>query len=247
MAQFATVSLLTDETLFNEHRVFRPDSWQHLAMKPVLSYFNAIDMNQLAMIAAGETAWTLLSMTVDIVRQPVINELLLLRMEGVRREGLLYRVETEITAEGSGERIALCTTFYALFDFQKRRICRDEAMLSRYPAGTGTPRMHAESRRKEEHSLLCPAGTQLVPASWMDMVGHANNVRYGELCYNLLPPESMDYFAQVNRLEFYFTGEINRGESLQVLCGERENEILFAGIRSRDGAQSFLAVFTMQP
>ena len=228
-----------DLTMFNEQLALRPDGYQRLALSTISSYFAEQSMDSRSLQAAFGLRWVLLSMTVDIKAPILPEEELISESWASGREDYLFRMETALKRV-SGETVAVIAKYYGLMDSARRRLTKDISCINSSPLDFGPRVLEAASRPSWEEADYEEAGVWMIPASWIDLLGHTNNIHYGELSYNALPEGRQASIDRLRRMEIYFTGELKKGEGVQLFLSHSEETDTVKGVRMRDGKQSFL-------
>ena len=125
---------------------------------------------------------------------------------------------------------------------ESRRLCTNEKVLELVEElGEGKELFDANPRVRIKPEDLSPVMTQNVMPSWIDSLGHVNNLRYGDLATDALSVEARANLGNLSRFELGFTGELRLGESVELRAKEENGEVLVAGIRSSDEKPAFLA------
>ncbi len=187
-------------------------------------------------------SWVFLSFTAEIKSPILAGETLLIRTWHTERKSIYYRREIEMRHQ-DGSLAAVAATFSSILDMESRRICKNEEVLERVNAlGDGEKLFEAESRLRLKPEELAPVMTQTVQPSWIDRLGHVNNLRYADFVTDALSEKQREKLGEVKRYEVCFSGELRQGEEVEIRLGEGESgEIFAAGIRSSDSKPAFLA------
>ena len=187
-------------------------------------------------------SWILLSLSIEVKDKIRSGELLSIRTWHTNKKGVYYRRDFEICHE-DGTVAANAATFSSIFDMESRRLCTNKEVLALVDElGEGKELFEASPRLRIKPEELDFVMTQNVMPSWIDALGHTNNLRYGDLITDALPAEKRAKLGKLSRFELGFTGELRLGESVELRLKEEEDgTVLAAGIRSTDEKPAFLA------
>lgn len=186
-------------------------------------------------------SWILLSVSVKIESAFRSGELLSVRTWHTNKKGAYYRRDFEILHE-DGTPAAFAATFSSIFDMESRRLCSNSSVLELVEKfGEGKELFEANPRLRIKPEELSPCMDQKIMPSWIDALGHVNNLRYGDLITDALPDEKRAKLGSLSRFELGFTGELRLGESVELRLLDEGDTVLAAGIRSSDGKPAFLS------
>ena len=100
-----------------------------------------------------------------------------------------------------------------------------------------------KARFKTKKYDLEEAGIRQVYPSMIDASAHVNNSRYGEFLYDTMSEEARARLAEVDRLEFYFHGELSAGDTFLLQRFENTEEVLVTGTKADQEAFVARVVF----
>ncbi len=104
--------------------------------------------------------------------------------------------------------VVIGATHSTLVDIETRKICTDRTLLHRFDAPSGETLLHATHRAPIVHAGV-EAGRREVQPSWLDGVGHVNNLRYAEMAYDTLTPEERRRIEFFRRFDIWFQHELS--------------------------------------
>lgn len=202
--------------MFNGDGALKPDAYQALYMQAVEPHLANIEMDEARLIRDYGVAWVLISMAVEI-RRPVRpdDRLTAKTWNTTEKTRLLFRREMIVTDE-KGETVFTAATFSALLDLSARRVCTDRELITKFSLPAGETLMEASDRLRIKTPEEAPVETLRVRPSWIDGVGHVNNLRYGEMAYDALSDDQRAAIGSLKRLELYFVSETHLGEEIRL-------------------------------
>lgn len=200
--------------MFNGDGALKPDAYQALYMQAVEPHLANIEMDEARLIRDYNVAWVLISMAVE-VRRPVRpdDRLTAQTWNTTEKTRLLFRREM-IVRDVAGETVFTVATFSALLDLSARRVCTDRELITKFSLPAGETMMLASDRLRIKTPEDAPVETLRVRPSWIDGVGHVNNLRYGEMAYDALSENQRAAIGDLKRLELYFVSETHLGEEI---------------------------------
>ena len=225
----------------NENHVLTLSALQRIIVTVSEEHLKNIGLDVPTLMKNFGVSWILLSMSVEIKSPMVAGELLSVRTWHTNKKGLYYSRDIEICHE-DGSLAAVAATFSSIFDMESRRLCKNPEVLKAVEElGEGKELFPAENRLRIDPEELAPVMSQKVMPSWIDALGHVNNLRYGDFITDALPEETRAKLGSLSRYEVGFTGELRLGDSVELRLFENGNTVLAAGIRSTDGKPAFLS------
>ncbi len=230
-----------DTAAQNENHNLTLSALQRIIVTASEEHLKNIDLDVPKLMQNYGVSWVLLSLSVDIKDKIRSGELLSVRTWHTNKKGVYYRRDFEICHE-DGSLAAAAATFSSIFDMENRRLCTNREVLGMVDElGEGKELFEANPRLRIKPENLDFVMSQKVMPSWIDALGHVNNLRYGDLVTDALPEHIRTKLGNLSRFELGFTGELRLGESVELRLKEEGNEIFAAGIRSSDGKPAFLS------
>lgn len=225
----------------NENHVLTLSALQRIIVTVSEEHLKNIGLDVPFLMKEYGVSWILLSLSAKITDPVRPGELLSVRTWHTNKKGLYYRRDIEIRHE-DGSLAAVAATFSSIFDMNTRRLCTNEKVLEKVEElGEGKELFEANPRIRIKPEELEPVLDLSVMPSWIDALGHVNNLRYGDLITDALWEETRAKLGKLSRFELGFTGELRLGESVELRLLEKDGSVLAAGIRSSDGKAAFLS------
>ena len=223
-----------DTSMLDKNGVITPAGYQRIIITTTEKELKRLNMDIATLISEMGVSWVLLSLTVKILKQIKPNQELVVCTYHTWQKGVIYRRDFLISDAKTGENIAYATTFSSLLDINKRRICTDRAIYQKLSLLDSVELFEAESRHAVMGEFEFCEEVRAKP-SWIDSLGHVNNFKYGELCYDNIPQDYIEKMHKLSRLEMFFTGELRVDDSVKIskracddyleICGERSKEV----------------------
>lgn len=236
-----TYHFRVDTAALNENRVLTLSALQRIIVTVSEEHLKNIGMDVPTLMKEYGVSWILLSLSAEIKTPFVPGENLSVKTWHTNKKGLYYRRDIEIRHE-DGSLAAVAATFSSIFDMESRRLCNNEKVIAAVEElGDGIELFPAENRIRLKPDDFPSVMTRDVMPSWIDSLGHVNNLRYGDLITDALSEETRAKLGRLLRFELGFTGELRLGESAELKIKEEGNTVFAAGIRSSDGKPAFLS------
>ena len=236
-----TYNFRVDTAAQNENHALTLSALQRVIVTVSEEHLKNIGLDVPTLMREYGVSWILLSMSAEIKDPIRPGELLSVRTWHTNKKGVYYRRDLEIRHE-DGTLAAVAATFSSIFDMETRRLCTNPKVLEAVEElGEGEELFPAESRLRIKPEEFPAVMTQTVMPSWIDALGHVNNLRYGDFITDALPEETRAKLGGLSRYELGFTGELRLGESVEIRILEKDGTTFAAGIRSSDGKPAFLS------
>lgn len=236
-----TYTFRVDTGAVNENKALTLSALQRIIVTVSEEHLENIGLDVPKLMREFGVSWVLLSLSAEIKDKIRAGERLSVRTWHTNKKGPYYRRDIEICHE-DGSLAAVAATFSSIFDMKTRRLCSNEKVLAAVEElGEGKELFDANPKIRIKPEELSPVMTREIMPSWIDSLGHTNNLRYGDLITDSLPEETRAKLGELSRFELGFTGELRLGESAELRIKEENGEVLAAGIRSTDGKPAFLA------
>ena len=234
-----------DPSLINPNGILKPQAYQalycELAERHLTSHGVGSDK-------AGDTglAWVLVSMAIDIKNPGPLPGLLQAETWKSGRKGP-YFLRDYIFYNSDGAECFRGTSHSVLFDLNARQVFRDRShpmyslTADRGPltAGTATWKQSYGDAAEAIAANLQIRSNRHVENSFLDMLGHVNNIRYAEFAYDAMTDAEIDSLAGLRRMEVYFSAELRKNDAFTVSVATRPTGLFFRGTKDEDGKTSF--------
>ncbi len=187
-------------------------------------------------------SWVLLSLTADIIN-PIKNreQKLIGKTWFAGKKGVSFRRELTIHQE-DGTHILSATLYSTLIDLETRNIYRNRELPFDLEMATENILIEAKPTFKEKYEYI-KGDTQKVRKSYLDMVGHVNNLRYSDFCFDALSDKE-ENLENLKRMEIYFTSELKEKEEFSLNKSISDKKIVIQGYNETQDKPSFYGVFT---
>ncbi len=236
-----TYHFRVDTSSQNENKALTLSSLQRIIVTVSEEHLKNIGLDVPTLMERYGVSWILLSLSAEIKSPVIPGELLSVRTWHTNKKGFYYRRDIEICHE-DGSIAITAATFSSIFDMATRRLCSNQEVLERVDElGEGKELFPAESRLRIKPDDFPAVMKREVMPSWIDSLGHVNNLRYGDLITDALPEEARAKLGRLSRFELGFTGELRLGESVELKIKEESETLFAAGIRSSDGKPAFVS------
>ncbi len=230
-----------DFSHFDTEGFFTPSGYQKIINSIVDRHLIDYEVNYDKLVKIG-ISWVILSLSIDI-KNPLISreQKLIGRTWYSERKRIHFRREVQIHAE-DGTHILNCTMFSTLLDLSTRSIFRARELPFKLMSPTENFLLDAKPTFKEKIDFN-QGETFVVKRSSLDMLGHVNNGRYGDFCYDALSEKEANLESLIG-LEIYFVSELKLGEEFSVNKAVVDNKVIVQGFNESNQKVAFYGVFT---
>ena len=187
-------------------------------------------------------AWALISLQLEIKRPVCGCEALRAQTwhsatKGpyFRRELVFYGADGDVVFHGS--------TFSVLLDIEKRSILRPKNLPIPLPEPTSVFTIEAKPTRKLQTDFTL-YDERKVYNSYIDMLGHVNNCRYGEFAYDTFTQEEKQQLSQLYRMEIYFESELRPQDTFAIYKAREDQSLIVRGHNQEKNDTSFDIIMT---
>ncbi|MDI9491858.1 MAG: thioesterase [Bacillota bacterium] len=234
-----------DPSLLNPLGVLKPQAYQALYCELAERHLSAHDAGSDKTLDYG-VAWVLISLSVDVFDPQVPpGTLQAMTWKSGRKGPYFMRDFTFRTKEGD-----LCfrgTSYSVLLHLDTRKICRDKRIpyfsltADKEPLTRGHPTWRQAYGQDVDTvaAALRPRAHRNVENSFLDLLGHVNNVRYAEFVYDAMTQEEILRLQRLSRMEIYFAAELRQGDSFTVSAAEEKDRSFYRGTNDGNGDISF--------
>ena len=187
---------------------------------------------------AGKYGWVIVSMTIEIEQAVTTSYNKLYGYTWyVGKKGPYYRREFVILDEQE-QVMFKGVSFSILMDLEDRSIYRKRDLPFELMENTEIRLIDADPKFKEtlEYTFIYE---RPVTNSNIDNLGHVNNVRYNEFCYDAM---NLDEISQMNKLKtinMYFHSEMRLGDVFKVGATNFDSKRAFEVYNQTKGEKSF--------
>lgn len=199
--------LYLSNSFFNEDQILRPDGYQRLLIQLSDLHRSKSTFDPPALIERYGASWVLLSLSLQIHRHIFPGEKICAQTWDTWQQGILFRREAALYGQ-DGTLAFSAAFFHTLMDLDTRRISQDKELYAMLRQPEGPELLAAGSRIPFQPGIGEEVGTRQVMPSWLDYMGHMNNIRYGEVLYDCLDIDQRKKLCRLSRLELYFLREL---------------------------------------
>ena len=242
-----------DASHFNANFQLKPQSYQMLYCELVEKHLFLYDLNTDQTIKDG-VAWVILSLTVDIEIPLKKTGTVFARTWKSGLKGP-YFMRDFTFEDADGHVYFQGTSFSVLLNLETRRVCRDKKLpyfsLENYDVHV-TKGFSSWKNAYGENSIEATMPLQFcqerkVENSFIDMLGHVNNIRYGEFIYDAMDSNQTHAMGNLARMEIYFGAELKLGDTFSVSKGVLNQSLYVCGQNATTQEASFHAALTFKP
>ncbi len=225
----------------NEFGILKPHAYQVLFADIASRHLNSFHLNADDTIKYG-MAWALISLHLEILRP--IDGCAPLRAQTwhSQTKGPYFRREL-VFCDLHGNTVFHGSTFSVLLDMEKRSILRPKALPIALPEPDPVFTIEARPTRKI-HMDFAPHEERKVYNSYIDMLGHVNNCRYGEFAYDTFTLKEKARLHQMKRMEIYFESELRPQDSFLISKAYDGNSLVVRGHNNGKDDTAFDIVMT---
>lgn len=227
----------------NETHGLKPYGYQKLFAQAADRHLEFLDLSVDQTMKYG-LAWALISLSLEVVRPVRGVGKLYARTWYSQKKGPYFRREMEMLTP-QGETAINGVTYSVLLDLEKRSIYRGKELP--FPLDPPVEEFLIEatpSFKKHAKVPIKQVEERIVRGSYLDCLGHVNNCRYGEFCYDALSQEEQNCFSDIRRMDFYFLSELRRDDRFVMGKGYTQGgEIFLQGENRTKEDVAFTALF----
>ncbi len=228
-----------DTNMVNENGHVKIASYQDLIMSVVERHLEKINLGVPYMIANFNLSWVLMSMSLEIKKPMISGETYYATTWATYKKGIIYRREI-VFKDKNDEIMFVATTFSSVLDLNTRRLSLDKAFHNSVQFPVSEELLEADSRIKLDGIEFEKVDTRRVYPSWIDNVGHVNNMRYGELAYDALSKKNIARIGEIKRIEIYFMGELRADKTFEMFSTTDEDNVLIKGVLEGEETPAFV-------
>ncbi len=226
-------------SLLNSSGLLKPAGFQTIINTIVGLHLKKHDLDFEKLIAT-DLSWVLLSLTVE-PKMPVRGtEPLFVTTWHSESKGIFFRREMQAKNE-AGEVVFNCATYSTLLDLAERTIYRKRPLPFAIMEPEQVILLEARPTFKGKYDFT-DIDKLIVQRSYIDGLGHVNNARYGDFCYDSLNEDEAN-LENISRMEIYFLSELKQFESFTTQRAVDGNRIIIRGHNNNTDKISFYGVF----
>ncbi len=219
--------LQVDVSMYNPNGIFYPASIQRMAFSMISSHLKHLQMDNSKLTRQYGISWVMLSFSAEICRPLSLTETFEGRTWHVFAKPPICRRDFLIS-DSKGP-VVKGATYSTMVHIETRRICTDRALLRKMELENGDPILQATHRAPALPVDSTDAGQRTVFPSWIDGVGHVNNLRYPEMAYDTLTREERLKVDCFRRMDVWFQHELTEGANCRLRKASAPDSILVCG------------------
>ncbi len=225
---------------FDKDGNFTPAGYQYLVNTVVDKHLIDFDVNFEKLMPLG-ISWVVLSIAIDIIN-PIKNreQKIIGKTWYSERKRIHFRREVSLYLE-DGTHILNCAMYSTLLDLSTRSIYRNRELPFKLMTPTEIKNLDANPTFKEKIDFV-QGEKNLVKRSYLDMLGHVNNTRYSDFCFDALDEDEAN-LNSLKRMEIYFVSELKSGEEFSVNKHVSDGRIILQGYNESQQKPAFYGVY----
>lgn len=224
----------------NQNNILKPYGYQRLVGKVIDWHLETANLT-LAVTQKYDLAWVIVSLSIEILKPIVGEKKMYAQTWYSQRKGPFFRREFVFKNE-AGEILFHGTNFSVLLNMDTRTIHREKVIpfFDLQPVGdctieaTPTIKINSEFEQVDERKVY---------NSYLDCLGHVNNIRYGEFAYDAFSQSECMNLDRIKRMEFYFRSELRSNDSFSILKAHENGKLIIRGYNDTVSEISFDVVF----
>lgn len=224
----------------NQNNILKPYAYQKLLGQVVDWHLSKMKLN-IGEVMKHSLAWAFVSLSIEIAR-PVEG---IRKMHGQtwhsQRKGPFFRREFVFKDE-NGQSLFQGSSFSVLIDLDKRTIYRKRQL----PFYVHEPEEDFAIEASPTVNIdldFEKIDQRKVYNSYIDCLGHVNNICYGEFAYDALSQAECDNLHNLKRIDLYFKSELRNGDKFSILKAYDNNKIFVRGYNESKNEVTFDIVF----
>lgn len=231
--------ITTEISELNENGHLKPYVYQNLFAKIAEQHLDKVNLN-IDTTMKYNLAWVLISLSLEVVT-PVSGCIKMYAQTWFsNKKGPYYRREL-IFRDEKGNVLFKGSTFSILLDLTTRTVYRkkDTPFYMSSPINeitiTATPSYKTSLTFKE-------IDRRKVYNSYIDWLGHVNNIRYGEFAYDALTEGEKRNLDRLKRYEIFFLAELKNNDEFSISRAKEADNIIIKGTNLKSEQTSFEVV-----
>lgn len=228
---------------FNENHQLKPYGYQYLVNSLANEHLKDTDQG-VGTLLLGRYAWVLVSMSFEVLDEIKEIKEYFGRTWFSGRIGPYYR--REFIFEDSNNNVCLKGASYSiLMDLTDRSVFRQKELPFKSFPENKEYLINFEPRLKDKYNISDNKLTKTVLNSYLDPIGHVNNLRYTELIYDEFPSTLVKEINNIKRYDLYFHNELKINDEFFVSENRKQNKIIYEIFNTKSNKKAFSSVFTL--
>ncbi len=225
---------------FDKKGYFTPPAYHYIINSMVDKHLMNYNIHFEKLFPSG-VSWVILSLTIDIIN-PIKNreQKLIGKTWFSGRKGVVFRRQVQLHSE-DGTHILNATLYSTLIDLNTRSVYRSRELPFELVFPTENELMIAKPTFKEKFEYEFFDNNK-VKKSYLDMVGHVNNLKYSEFCYDAMNDIQAN-LEKIKRMEIYFVSELKNADEFNLNKTMIDDKLIIQGYNKTNDKPSFYGVF----
>lgn len=233
--------LATELSDLNENNFLKPHGYQKLFITLGDAHLNNIEIN-VDTTMESNLAWAFISISLEIVK-PIEGIMKVIgKTWHSERKGPYYRREYMFTDE-NGNVLVKGASYSILMDMEKRTVYRKKEA----PFFISDPidKLLINAKPNNKINLdFDKIDERIVYNSYIDCLGHVNNIRYSEFAYDTFSQEEVRNLHNLKRMDIYFKSELRKDDKFSIHKAYEDKNLYIRGENDSKEDKSFDIVFT---
>lgn len=236
-----TIHSVVGSGMVGEYGTLMPAAYLQTAVSIAEQYLAYTHMDVPLLIRNYGISWVLLSASFEIQKPVLPGQSLQLTTWSSGYQKPVFRRELEICSD-DGTCLVTGAFFSGLLNMKTRHMVLEQDLPDLFRQLQHGPVLFtAGSRIVWEQNGFEEINRRVVHPSWIDALGHANNVRYGDIIYDAMTGEQQRQLGLLSRFEIQFLRELRKDEYVRILRKEEGSRVSFLGIRESDDIPAFVS------
>lgn len=228
---------------FNENHQLKPYGYQYLINS--LANEHLKDTNQgVGTLLLGKYAWVLVSMSFEVLNEIKDKKKYYGKTWFSGRRGPYYRREFIFTDNNSNVYLK-GASYSILMDLTDRSVYRQKQLPFKSFPEIKDYLIKFEPRLKETYDMPNNKLPRKVLNSYLDPIGHVNNLRYTEFVYDEFSNILLKNLNNIRRYDLYFQNELKLNDEFIVSENRENNKIIYEIYNTIINKKAFSLVFTL--
>jgi medium-chain acyl-[acyl-carrier-protein] hydrolase len=193
---------------------------KHLKLSTLFSFFQETGSMAVENLGMGidllqqkyGVAWILIRMRVDIIRNPELNEEIVIETW----QQIPQKIEFDrdyLVKDKDGKIIARAVSSWVIIDIENRKIKKSDFIIAKFPENITERAIDCKLGRIKPSGNISVAYKKVIGYSDIDFNGHLNNAKYIDYTMDCFPVENHVKYG-IKSLEINYTNEALPGDSI---------------------------------
>lgn len=226
----------------NQDNLLKPYGYQRMFDRVLDQHLKNLNIG-INVTEKYKLAWVLISLSLEIARPVQGIEKMYAQTWSSQHRRPLFRRDF-IFRDGRGDILFKGCAYSVLLDMEKRAIYRKKEIPFFDPdCCVSDFVIDAGSKVKIDPALLQKVEQRRVYNSYIDHLGHVNNVRYSEFAYDTLSDAEVENYRNMKRMDIFFKSEMRVNDVFDMMKSNVRGRIVTRGYNETKSDVSFDIVF----